>query len=141
MAQKKQTAKKSLSRVTKEKPRNSKAAVKKAVKKIVSKKEGQAKKTAPKKKTQRRRVLIIAPRDKCFWTRGGAVLKDLRDLRRELLSMDRELFMFHASGETNHFVPWVEGVLCDPDCAKALKAAKTQKTAARKVEEALKKYT
>ena len=126
-----------------------KAPAKKKAKKTVAKKVSTKKKI--KKRTEKkpfaRKVKLktkarpkVAPEEKRFWTNDGAILKDLFDLHKELLSMNKEQFAYHAKGELNHFAIWVEVVLCEPVCAKDLKKAKTQKTAAKKVDDALKKY-
>lgn len=109
-------------------PRSKKPATKKVLK--------SSKASIPAKKPKR----TIAPEEKRFWMNGGGILRDLKDLHTALLSMSPEQFAYHTRGGSNHFALWVEAVLHDRSCAQGIAKAKTQKAAAAKVADALKKY-
>ncbi len=84
----------------------------------------------PPRKRAAAAVLIDAPPDKCFWVNGGLVLKNLRELHDALTqSISEEQFAHHVSGDRNDFARWVEEVLGDATCAKALRRARTRQGA------------
>jgi hypothetical protein len=79
-------------------------------------------------------VLADAPPDKCFWVHCGPILKNLRELREALVdSISDEQFAYHVARERNDFAVWVEEVLGDATCAKALRRARTRRAALRAV--------
>jgi hypothetical protein len=81
-------------------------------------------------------TLADAPPEKCFWVNFGPVLKNLRELQIALASgaISDEQFAHHVGPGRNDFASWVEGALKDPQCAKALRRAKTRRTALKAVE-------
>ncbi len=80
------------------------------------------------------RVLIDAPPGKCFWVNFGPILRNLRDLRDALAGeLSEQQYLYHVVGERNDFAAWVEAVLLEPECAAALRRAKTRLGAARAV--------
>lgn len=88
----------------------------------------------PPRKRAAAAVLADAPPDKCFWVNGGPILKNLRDLRDALAqSVSDEQFAYHVGGERNDFALWVEEVLSDATCAKALRRARTRQAAVKAV--------
>ena len=107
-----------------------------------AKRSGVAKKkrtVSPRKKSNKR-IFVTVTEEKYFWVNNGPVLKDLRDLYKALKTINKDQFIYHAHGDNNDFALWVEYVLLDKECAKALTKAKTQKATVKKVSEVLKKY-
>lgn len=87
------------------------------------------------------RALVEATADTCFWVNCGPVLKDLRELRDALQhSISEAQFAHHVGARKNDFANWVEAVLDDIACAKALRRAKTRVGALRAVERGLAAY-
>ena len=124
-----------------------KKATKKATKKVAKK---TAKKTTKKvakkavKKTSRAKKaakdLVYSENDTSFWVSDGQILNSLMALRDALDAMHKDVYKYHATGDDNDFATWVEVVLCDGDCAKDLRKAKTQKGAKTVVVKHLKYY-
>jgi hypothetical protein len=89
-------------------------------------------------RARRGRALLTAPPDKCFWVHYGPVLKDLRELRDAL---ERQIsdaqFAHHVRPDGNDFANWVDHVLEEKTCARALRRAHTVSDALRAVETAL----
>ena len=82
--------------------------------------------------------IVNAYNEKCFFVHNGPVLCNLPDLLRELKYMSDAQFTHHVNREKNDFANWVEEVLQDRECARALKKANTPKKAAEVVEKHLK---
>ncbi len=97
---------------------------KKQIKKTIKRtnKKARLKKRTAKKA---RRELVVALEAECFWVHEGPVLKDLRDLAKAFKAMEDRQFSHHTQGQ-NDFANWVEGVLADKPCAKALRKAATK---------------
>ena len=100
--------------------------------------------TRPKpKKTTRRKTkkpLEIAPPEKCFWVINGLVIKDLKELAQALQrSITDEEFKTHIDNG-NDFARWINEVLGDSSCAKALARMKSRKSAITVINKHLKKY-
>jgi hypothetical protein len=70
----------------------------------------------------------------------GPVLKNLGELRDALAHISDAQFAHHVGGGRNDFADWVEGVLEDAACAKALRRVKTRAAALRAVESSLAAY-
>lgn len=88
-----------------------------------------------------KRWLVEASPERAFWTSSGMVLQNLRSLAEAFVkSMSDEEYAYHAHGEHNDFAKWVEEVLEDAACAKALRRAKNRTAAGKAVAAALKKY-
>ena len=87
---------------------------------------------------RRGRPLVSAPPDQCFWVHYGPVLKDLRELRDAL---ERQIsdaqFTHHVGPDRNDFANWVEHVLAEKTCARALRRAHNVRDALGAVETAL----
>ncbi len=134
----KKPVKKATKKAVKKTPAKKKAAKKTLVKKITRKvpKKVFGKRSAKKQKP----AFIIASDETSFWINNGPVLNSLPTLKEAFAVITVEQFKFHAGGSQNDFAIWVETILLDKKCAQELKKAKTQKTAAKKVGEALKKY-
>jgi hypothetical protein len=84
-----------------------------------------------------RHGLVEAPAERCFWVNHGPILRNLRELSDALTAgISDEQFAHHVTEERNDFAAWVEVVLEHPECAQALRRARTRVGAAR----AVKKY-
>ncbi len=108
----------------------------KRVKKMVANKKdsGRRKKISGRNK----KMLADAPEDKVFWVNGGAVLRNLADLEKELMSMSFETFHYHVNPYKNDFANWVNDVIGDSTLAKELRKLKTRKSMARYVKSRIK---
>ena len=85
-----------------------------------------------------RKPLVTAPPEKCFWVHYGPVLKDLRELRAALAEQISDAqFAYHVQSDRNDFAAWVDHVLAEPACARALRPARTVREAVHAVETAL----
>lgn len=84
--------------------------------------------------------LVHAYNEKCFWVHDGPMLSDLKDLLRSFSYMTDVQFAHHVTTEKNDFARWVEDILLDSECAKALRKARTQKKATKVVERYLENY-
>lgn len=81
---------------------------------------------------------VDAPADKHFWVNQGPTLGGLADLRTAIAeSLSDEQYAYHVSREHNDFAQWIEDVLGDMQCGKALRRARTRVTAAKAVDAAL----
>lgn len=110
-----------------------------------------AKKVAPKKAVAKKSVakktpkvaaapLVYADNERSFWVTNGQILNSLLALKEALAEMEKAIYEHHVSGEKNDFADWVEAVLCDVECALALRKAKTPKSAHTVVVKRLKVY-
>ena len=87
------------------------------------------------------RMLVHAPPEKCFWVNHGPVLKNLQELRDALThNISDGQFAYHVGPGRNDFAGWVEAVLDDAACARALRRAKTRRGALRAVRVSLAIY-
>ena len=93
------------------------------------------------KDADKKRPLVHAYNEKCFWVYNGPALSNLADLLRALTYMTDEQFSHHVTKEKNDFARWVAGVLLDTECAKALMKAGTVKRAVQIVERRLQDYS
>lgn len=126
-----------------------KAPAKKATTKVAKKaapkkaagvaKKAPAKKTASKKTAAKR--LVVASDSESFWVTNGHVLNSLVALEMALESMSKPVYEYHISNTGSDFADWVEAVLMAPDCASALRKAKTAKAAHLVVKKHLKDHT
>lgn len=99
-----------------------------------------AKKTAPRKQVSTK-PLVFADDQRSFWVTNGQILNSLVALRDALHEMEKDVYLYHATGDQNDFAAWVDQVLCDPACAQDLSRAKTQKSAQTVVVRHLKLYS
>lgn len=92
--------------------------------------------------SQRRKVtpLAMAPADAAFWVNNGPSLRHLLDLNQFLAIITEEQFRYHTERDGNDFAKWVEAVLGDRMCARALRASKTAVAARQATARALKRY-
>ena len=88
----------------------------------------------------RRKPFVTAPPGNCFWVHYGPILKDLRELRDALATQISDAqFAHHVEGDRNDFANWVDHVLAEKTCARALRKAKSVAEALRAVEATLAK--
>lgn len=92
-------------------------------------------KSAPKKKS-----LITAPEQECFWTLDGQILQDLNQLQVALGQMHEQVFAHHVNKEKNDFATWVELTLKDKECADALRKSRKPSSARTVVVRHLRTY-
>jgi len=91
--------------------------------------------------TAAKRPLIVAPPEQRFWVNHGPILKDLRELRDGLDSgISDEQLAHHVSKQKNDFADWVESILGDASCAKAMRRLRTRKSLLRAVDTHLARY-
>jgi len=116
------------------------------IKKTTKKKEKTKIKHAVKKKITRvkkttvKKTLVVAPPEKCFWVNNGLIVKDLKELEQALQSgITDEQFKTHIDNG-NDFARWIDEVLGDSSCAKALARMKSRKSARTVISKHLKKY-
>jgi hypothetical protein len=111
---------------------------------IIMKKKisGKAKKTSvvARKKKNGKPTFVVADATQCFWVNNGPVLKDLKELAEALKMISEEQFAYHVSGDRNDFASWVNDILRDATCAKALRGAKNQSAAQKAVAKRLSAY-
>lgn len=133
---KKKPVKKTVKKATK---KTTKKTVKKTAKKSVKKPTKKATKKSAKKSSKKE--LVYADNQTSFWTSDGQVFNSLIALHDALENMDSYVYEYHAEGSTNDFAEWVEVVLCDDDCAAALRRTKTKKGARTVIVKHLKFYS
>ena len=92
------------------------------------------------KEDAHKRPLVTAYNEKCFRVFNGPELSNLPDLLRAFQSMTKMQFSHHVKSYKNDFALWVEGVLCDSECAGNLRQAKTPRAAVAVVKKRLKDY-
>lgn len=110
-----------------------KAAPKKVAKKVAPKK-------AAAKKPSAKKTLVYADNTHSFWVTDGQILNSLVALHDALKAMDKAVYAHHVSKDKHDFADWVDAVLCDGECAEALRKAKTPTTARAVVTKYLKVY-
>ena len=113
-----------------------------AIKKTTKKKEKTKTKRAVKKKMTRvKKTLVVALPEKCFWVNNGLIIKDLKELEQALRrGITDTQFKTHIDNG-NDFARWIDEVLGDSSCAKALVRIRTRKLAITDISKHLKKYT
>lgn len=116
-----------------------KTTIRSVAKKAPVKKVG-ATKSVPKKSVGKK-TLVYADSKTSFWIVDGQILNSLMALQNVLSSMEKEVYAHHVTKDRNDFADWVEKVLEDGDCAKALRSAKTVSSAKTVVVKHLKTYT
>ena len=76
-----------------------------------------------------RKELVIASNHNSFWLNDGQILNSLKALSGALKNMESVVYKYHTANGRHDFANWVDDVLCDSDCAQALRKAKTAKSA------------
>lgn len=84
--------------------------------------------------------LVQAPEDQRFWLQDGRNLANLHDLRTVFEDMSQSTYETYVTKEKNDFANWVEFVLHDSECAKALRRCSKPLSAKRIVIKFLKNY-
>lgn len=87
-----------------------------------------------------RQELVVADQNHAFWTQSGTALHSLVELRNALETMAQTEYSYHVTATKHDFAAWVESVLQDPDCAKALSRCKKPLSAKRVVIKFLRNY-
>ena len=88
-----------------------------------------------------RKELIESLPQNCFWVHNGPILSDLQELYEALRGeVTHEQFAHHVTEDRNDFADWIENTLGDVPCAKKVRSAKKQKTAAKRIRDCLKRY-
>lgn len=136
----KKTSTKKASKVTKAATKKSSAATKRPTKKVVKKAAPKATKKSTAKTAAKKRPIVEAPNEQSFWTTDGQVLNSIVALNQALDEMQDAVYRYHVDKDRHDFADWVELVLDDPECAAALRRAKTPKTARTVVVRHLKFY-
>jgi hypothetical protein len=83
--------------------------------------------------TKKSLILADTEPEKSFWLSDGRTLKNLKELKDALDTMDEEVWNFHVSAEKNDFANWVEGVFGDKQLGISLRKVKSPRTAAKRV--------
>ncbi len=78
--------------------------------------------------------------DQQFFLHKGAQLHDMLELKKAFETMSQEQYDFHVTKDKNDFAAWVEFVLQDKQCARALRKARTIKTSIRAIDRYLERY-
>jgi len=78
-------------------------------------------------------ILADTEPEKSFWLSDGRTLKNLKDLKEALDTMDVEVWNSHVTAEKNDFANWVEGVFGDKQLGLSLRKVKSPRTAAKRV--------
>lgn len=90
---------------------------------------------------KKKKDLIAALPNQCFWVHGGPILSDLVELNKALQnSITDEQFKYHVTNDKNDFASWVLNSLGDKKCSNRLSRVKKKGTAQKVVEECLKDY-
>ena len=89
---------------------------------------------------EKKKQMVCAPGEHCFWVCDGRVLADLRELGAALAEIEDEIFTHHVTDERHDFANWVEEILCDGDCAKKLRETDNRHDARKVVLQALDLY-
>ena len=134
MATKKKITKKTVKKVVKKKT------IKKTAKKVVRKPTKKVPKTSNARSGKKKELVCAAP-EQCFWVWNGPILSNLFELQQALQKDISDIqFEYHCSDGECDFALWVNEVLCDSACASALAKAKNKKEAAKAVASCLKGY-
>ena len=89
---------------------------------------------------EERYALTEAQGNERFFIHNGPVVKDMLELKKAFENMTQDQYNFHVTKEKNDFALWVEYILHDKQCARAIKKARTIKTSIRAVDQSLQKY-
>ncbi len=94
----------------------------------------------PKNKAKAKKTLVAAQPYNCFWACSGKILKNLKELKDALQTMDKKTFEHHVNKTKNDFAKWINDVLMDAELSKKLAKIKTVKKTFKEIEYHLKKY-
>lgn len=76
----------------------------------------------------------VEPEWKAFWFHMGAAAKNMREFEREMRRITEQTFRHHVTLAKNDFSIWTKEVIGDQVLAESLKAVKSAKEAADKIE-------
>ena len=96
------------------------------------------KKTA-KKQTRVSTLLKDVPQENYFYVCNGKVLKNLKELRDELMQMDEGTFRYHVNEAKNDFSNWINDILKNKKLADDLRRANSPQEILAIVETRIKK--
>lgn len=88
-------------------------------------------------KTKVKKEIADAPPEKCFWVHNGPILKNLQELLKETVKMNKETFLHHVNEQKNDFSRWVDEVFNEKELAKALAKVKTKKALIKTIKKIL----
>lgn len=74
-----------------------------------------------------------APEDKLFWLYDGRALKNLKELADVLDTDDPAIWNYHVAQDRNDFANWIEDVYLSKRLGTAIRGAKNQKIASKKI--------
>ncbi|HLD07078.1 MAG TPA: hypothetical protein VJC16_06130 [Candidatus Nanoarchaeia archaeon] len=94
-------------------------------------KKPKARKSVP--KPYPRKFLRNVPPEHSLWIINGTIVKSMRELLKELKSMNEEAFRYHVSRNGNEFARWIREVIGDITLSRQLKHARTRERCARMV--------
>ncbi len=83
--------------------------------------------------TDSKSYLRDVPQEFAFWCSDGQVLKNLRELRDALASMNESTFAYHVDEAKNDFHNWVKDIIRDDKLAVELLRAASPMVAVRVV--------
>jgi len=84
-------------------------------------------------KEKAKSILGDVPSDKYFWLCNGKILKNLKELEKELGRMDFDIFHYHVNPYKNDFSRWINDVIQDRLLANEVRNLKTRRSIARHI--------
>ena len=83
----------------------------------------------------KQKVLYLAdvPEENNFHLRNGKVLRNMKELSKELPTMDDETFSHHVNDERNDFYNWVKGTIGDNVLANGILPVHDKETMHKKL--------
>lgn len=91
-------------------------------------------------RTKKKQLIIAAP-EVCFWVHNGPIIGTLREFRDALAhQITDEQYRYHATNNGNDFSAWIADVLGDKECAKKLRRIRRRATALDILDTCLKSY-
>ena len=82
-------------------------------------------------KEEARKLLSEVPEEYVFRCRDGLILRNMEQLKNALMTMESDVYSFHANSEKNDFANWVKDIIKDDKLANSLQKATGQSQAAR----------
>jgi len=84
--------------------------------------------------------LAIAPDNDAFWVNLGPVIKNLKELKEVLKTINDQQYSHHVNSQKNDFAKWVKEILRDADCSRELLRCQNRYAALKVVEKYLREY-
>ena len=88
-------------------------------------------------KAQQKQVVKDVPAENYFYMCNGKVLRNLKELRDELNSMDEGSFRYHVNEQKNDFANWINDIMKDEELANEMKSCKDITQAKQKLDRRL----